>query len=454
MAESSGEKKLLDFKDIFSMGFGSAIGSGIFVLLGFGIAYTGKSVSVSLIAACVMMFFAYFSQILMVSMFPLKGGTYGQSTMLYPPIMVGINAIFLLVISTSLAVYATGSAAYIAALYPKAEPFSKVISIGIITIFFLATIRGSKFLAMIQNVMTGILVISIIAFIIFGLPKMQSGYFGSDFFQNGLAGFISASALMSYTCQGTTGGIALTAVTRNPTKTIPRAILADTLALGILYALVGAVASGVLPYDQVANQNLTVVAKVVFPSYLFYAFIIGGAIFALTTSLLGAIAALRYPIQQVAEDGWLPKFFTKKTKGGYPIVTQLTFYVIAIIPIILNINFDSIVSLVQAPTMLLGIYGNLVCFTLPKKYPEQWKKSIFHMPLPCFYLVMSLAVAVNAFVAYNLFISLTKAQMIADVAALAVCVLIAFIRIRTKAVDVDKLLEAKHAAEMEAVEGN
>ena len=165
MAESSGEKKLLDFKDIFSMGFGSAIGSGIFVLLGFGIAYTGKSVSVSLIAACVMMFFAYFSQILMVSMFPLKGGTYGQSTMLYPPIMVGINAIFLLVISTSLAVYATGSAAYIAALYPKAEPFSKVISIGIITIFFLATIRGSKFLAMIQYVMTGILVISIIVLV-------------------------------------------------------------------------------------------------------------------------------------------------------------------------------------------------------------------------------------------------------------------------------------------------
>lgn len=445
------KQKQLNFFDIFSMGFGSAIGSGIFVLLGFGIAYTGRGISVALVLACVMMLFAYISQIFMASMFPLRGGTYSQSCMLLPPVMTGVNAIFLLVISTSLAVYATGISSYLISLIPGMEPYSKLISVGVITLFFAFTIRGSKFVAMIQNVMTVVLIGAIILFIVMGLPKVKAGYFTDPgFFSGGLGGLVLAISLMSYTCQGTTGGIALTAVTKNPTRTIPLAILADTVALAVLYALVGTVASGVLPVEQVAGQNLTLVAQEIFPHPLYLAFIICGAVFALTTSLMGAIAALRYPLQQVAEDGWLPKVFTKKTKNGYPWVTQLTFYIIAIIPILFGINFDAIVSLVQAPTMLLNIYTNLVCMTIPRKYPKQWEKSVFHMPMPCFYIMMGIGVAVNLFVAYNLFITLSPAQMVADVVALLACVVLAIVRIKTGAVDVNKLLEMKKAAAEEA----
>lgn len=444
-------KKQLNFFDIFSMGFGSAIGSGIFVLLGIGIGYTGHSISLALVLACAMMLFAYISQIFMVSMFPLRGGTYSQSCMLLPPVMTGVNAIFLLVISTSLAVYATGVTSYLISLLPGAAPYSKLISVAVITLFFAFTIRGSKFVAIIQNIMTVVLICAIILFVIMGLPKVQPGYFSKEgFFAGGLGGFVMAISLMSYTCQGTTGGIALTAVTKKPTRTIPLAILADTVALAVLYALVGTVAAGVLPVEQVAGQNLTLVAQEIFPNALYLIFIICGAVFALTTSLMGAIAALRYPLQQVAEDGWLPKVFTKKTSTGYPWVIQLTFYLIAIIPIIFGINFDAIVSLVQAPTMLLNIYTNLVCMTIPKKYPQQWKHSLFHMPMPCFYVLMGLGVLTNIFVAYNLFITLSPAQMIADLLALLGCVVLAIVRIKTGAVDVNKLLELKKAATMEA----
>lgn len=444
-------KKQLNFFDIFSMGFGSAIGSGIFVLLGIGIGYTGHSVTLALVLACAMMLFAYISQIFMVSMFPLRGGTYSQSCMLLPPVMTGVNAIFLLVISTSLAVYATGVTSYLISLLPGAEPYSKLISVAVITLFFAFTIRGSKFVAFIQNVMTVVLICAIVLFVVMGLPKVQAGYFSKeDFFAGGFGGFVMAVSLMSYTCQGTTGGIALTAVTKKPTRTIPLAILADTVALAVLYALVGTVAAGVLPVEQVAGQNLTLVAQEIFPNVLYLIFIVCGAVFALTTSLMGAIAALRYPLQQVAEDGWLPKVFTKKTKGGYPWVIQLTFYFIAIVPILFGINFDAIVSLVQAPTMLLNIYTNLVCMTIPRKYPEQWKRSLFHMPMPCFYLMMGLGVLTNIFVAYNLFVTLSPAQMAADLVAMLACVVLAIVRIKTGAVDVNKLLEMKKAATAEA----
>lgn len=444
-------KKQLNFFDIFSMGFGSAIGSGIFVLLGIGIGYTGHSISLALVLACVMMLFAYISQIFMASMFPLRGGTYSQSCMLLPPVMTGVNAIFLLVISTSLAVYATGVTSYLVSLLPGIAPYSKLISVAVITLFFAFTIRGSKFVAIVQNVMTVVLICAIVLFVVMGLPKVQAGYFSQkDFFTGGIGGFVMAISLMSYTCQGTTGGIALTAVTKKATRTIPLAILADTVALAVLYALVGTVAAGVLPVEQVAGQNLTLVAQEIFPNGLYLVFIICGAVFALTTSLMGAIAALRYPLQQVAEDGWLPRLFTKKTAGGYPWVIQLTFYIIAIIPILFGVNFDAIVSLVQAPTMLLNIYTNLVCMTIPRKYPEQWKRSVFHMPMPCFYCMMGLGVLTNIFVAYNLFITLSPMQMAADLLAMLACVVLAIVRIKTGAVDVNKLLELKKAATAEA----
>jgi len=441
------ETRQLNFFDIFSMSLGGAVGAGIFVLLGIGITYTGRSIPLALIAGSAMMFFAYIYQIVMVSMFPLKGGTYSQSALVMSPVMTGISAVFLLIISTSMAVYTTGIISYLVSLVPATAPYSKVLSVSVMTLFFASTIRGSKFVAKLQNIMTVVLLVAIALFIIIGLPQVEVNYVQKDtFFIGGLPGFLTAVSLMSYACMGTTGGVSLAAVTKNPTKTIPLGIIAATLVLGVAYALVGVVAAGVLPVEEVQGQNLTKVAQIIFPKNLYLVFIIGGAMFALATSLLGAIAALRYPISKIAEDGWLPKFFAKQTANGYPWVTQLTFYIIAIIPILFNVSFDQIIALVQAPTMVLNIYRVVVCYTLPKKYPVQWKNSIFNMPLPAYYLMMSVSVLINIVVAYNLFKTMTLPQLISDIVAMAACIALVVFRLKTKAVDLSKLEEAKKEA--------
>ncbi len=56
------------------------------------------------------------------------------------------------------------------------------------------------------------------------------------------------------------------------------------------------------------------------------------------------------------------------------------FYLISIFPIVTGMELDSVVSLVMIPTMLMNMYLNFVCITLPKKYPEQWEKASFKMP--------------------------------------------------------------------------
>ena len=53
------EKKKLGLFNIFSLGVGGAIGSGIFVMMGFGIAYTGRSIVLAVSVGCLYMLLAY-----------------------------------------------------------------------------------------------------------------------------------------------------------------------------------------------------------------------------------------------------------------------------------------------------------------------------------------------------------------------------------------------------------
>ena len=88
--EAKKEKRNLNLLNIFSLGFGGAVGSGIFVLTGLGIAATGKSIVVSIVAGCIFMLLAYFYNVLLSSMFMFEGGDYSQKALVFNPFFTGI----------------------------------------------------------------------------------------------------------------------------------------------------------------------------------------------------------------------------------------------------------------------------------------------------------------------------------------------------------------------------
>ena len=107
---------------------------------------------------------------------------------------------------------------------------------------------------------------------------------------------------------------------------------------------------------------------------------VGGAIFALTTSLLGGIAAISAPIVAGAEDGWLPKVIAKRTANGYPWVVMLVMYLVAVVPAALNFTLDTIVSFILVPGMFVNVIGICLSFKLPQKYPEAGGKCSLRCP--------------------------------------------------------------------------
>lgn len=447
------EEKKLGMFDIYSLGVGGAIGSGIFVMMGIGIGYTGHSIFLAVTIGCLYMLMAYLYHPIMSSMFILPGGDYDMKSMLFGPTLTGAGAIMIYIQGMALSAYAIAAVDYAAMAIPALQPYYKLVAAVVMTLAFAATIKGSKFMSVITGVMTVVLLVAIAIFIGFGLPQVKPGFFDGDtFFLGGAGGFIQAIAIMGFACQGTTmAPVSMMSVTKKPRRTIPIGIIFITITVGIVYGLMGIVASGVLPVEEVAGQNLAKVAQEIFPGWLYFIFIIGGAVFAILTSLVSSIAMLRHPCWQVAKDGWLPGVFLKTTKGGYPYVIQGLFYIMSILPILLDFSLEALVSLIMIPVMLMNAYLNISLIRIVKKYPEQWKASIFHMPQILLDVLCVIGMLCALVVAASLFMMLKPAEMGICAVILLVCVGIAAIRIKTGAVSKEALLQKREEIAERAV---
>ncbi len=449
------EKKKIGIFELACYGIGNCIGSGIFVSMGEGIGYTGKAIPFALVFSCIVVLFAYWYKTLMSGMFALPGGRYAQQALLQPPILVGFSGTSLIFGGLSFAMYGLAIVEYAATVFPAIEPYTKWIALAIITVFFLTTLLGGKFMGKFNAIMVGVLILSLVVYLIVGLPKVDYSVLNmsdENYFGGGIMGFIMAIALMSFACQGATMPIDMTEDAKNPKKTMPKAILLSSAVVMIVYILIAIVSVGILPVEQVADKNLGVVAEALFPRAIFIVFIIGGACFAIATSLYTTIAGIQYPLLQAVEDGWLPKALGKKTKKGYPWLLMLIMYIVAVIPVFVEVELSALVSLIMIPTMILNTVNNVLMFKLVKKYPEAWKNSFFHMPKWLLNASLIFATICSLLITAALFTTLELYQIIVMIVIVAAMFGFSFYRIKTGKIDLKELEHAKQEAEKAAKE--
>lgn len=446
----SENKKKLGVAELMCYGIGNCVGSGIFVSMGSGIGFTGRSIPVALIAACAVVLFAYAYKTIMAGMFVLPGGNYSQQALLQPPLLVGVSAISTIFSGLAFAMYAMSIVEYASTVFPQIAPYGKWIAVAIITLFFITTFFGGKFMGKFNLILVAVLLISLFVYVVVGLPQVDfstANPFGEGYFKGGATGFIMAVAMMSFACQGATMPIAMTADAKNPKRSLPKAILLASLVVMVIYCLIGIVSVGILPVEEVADKSLGVVAKEIFPYGVFVVFIIGGACFAIATSLYGAIASVQHPLMATIEDGWLPAFLGTKNKKGYPWVMMLVLYVIAIVPVFVNVRLQDLISLMMIPIMVLNLVNNVLMFRLIKKYPQAWKKSFFHMPKWAFCVTMALAILCDLLISVALFTTMESGDQYMIVILLGALFGYSFYRIKSGKVNLSDLERAKAEAE-------
>lgn len=228
--------------------------------------------------------------------------------------MAGIYLYIQLFSCLAISMYTLSFADYFLSLFPGIN--AKLICFIVLTFLFVMHIFGVKQAARLQNILCAVLAIAIASYICLGIGHIQPNYFTEGFMTKGVGGFILASIYLTFAAGGAQYVVNYSSVSKNPTKDIPFVIIASTAAVVLVYAVMSTVAAGVLPVDQVANQPLSVSAVAFMPKTIYTFFVVGGAMFALLTTLNFNIGMIVYPIAGACADGWLPKKLAEKIKNS------------------------------------------------------------------------------------------------------------------------------------------
>lgn len=424
-------RRELGKKELFGIAIGQVIGAGIMALVGYGIAMTGRSVNFAMVLSAVWVILLSIPWIFISSCLRLRGGEYTQAAVLCGERFAGIYIAIYLVRNLQMAVYTLSFTSYFISLVPGAN--SLVVSLAVASLFFGLNIFPTKFMAGIQNIMVVVLCLALGAFIVYGLPQVQSGYFAQPgLFTQGISGFLAASAFMTFATFGANSIFQLSGECKNPKKDIPFVLIVATLFVAVIYAFVATVAAGVLPLEAVSGENLAKVAEAILSRPLYLVFIIGGALGALATSLNATIAWVTKPLLQACDDGWFPQ------KLGYlhpqyktPVILIGIYYVLTIIPILLKINMDLITNSVLVCMYLCMMVTSLATIRLPKLFPDEWNQSPFKCSQGFLTSLCILATVVLGVQVYYNAMLLTTPILLANIGLLTAAVLYALARHRT-----------------------
>ena len=426
--------RTLGKKELMGIAIGQIIGAGIMSMMGVAIAMTGRSANLAFMLSAVFTMCTFFPSIFITSCIRMRGGMYTQMAIFAGDKWAGYYSVVYFITNMSLAMYALSFAQYALALLPTGGS-QKVIALVVGTLFFILNYFGVDLMAKIQNLLVIVLLLSLTMFAVFGLPSVDfANYFSNAdglFLSDGISGFLTAVAYLGFATGGATVILGVSAECKNPTKDIPFVIIVSTVSVAILYGLVATTASGVLPVAEVANQPLTLVAAEVLPQPLYIFFIVGGAMFALATTLNSQIMSCTKPVMQSCEDGWFPQSLAALSKYKTPWKILIIYYVILVVPIVLELEIAQISSIVQ----ILGYLNNLVltitAMKLPKMFPEAWEKSQFHVPTAVFNTLMIITCAALLVQASFMLKSMTPQLIIFNVAVMAAGFIWAFYRTGT-----------------------
>lgn len=416
-------QRVLGLKELYAVAIGTVIGAGIVTILGQAIEATGISAWLAYLVAIIIGFVTLIPFVFISSVVRLKGGFYSLVLGLLGERWGGMFIMCYIPNGFTYGLYGLSLGIYVNSLFPSVN--KTLVGIIAIVIVYLINLTGVKGMAKLQKAMTWTLIASLCVFIILGITKLTTSPFNTsnpDWLTNGGIGFWDAIILLVYSTTSYYLTCNFAGSAKNPKHDIPLVLCTLPLILMVIYCGAAFVAACVLPVSEVAGQPLTYVAKAVMPRWMLYVFIVGGACMALATTLNGTFASFGRMYAQGCKDGWFPESISKMNKNDSPVILYTISAIVGIIPLLVGFNVKQITSNTVLLTYICNLMPMIAVLFLPKKYPEEWKKSRLHVSDPVFYTIMAISIITKIVVMY---FSASKIPTLALIISLA-CIALGF----------------------------
>jgi APA family basic amino acid/polyamine antiporter len=330
--------KTLGALSITAMGIGAIIGAGIFVLTGTAAAqYAGPGIMLSFVLGGIACAFVGLCYSEMAALIPVAGSSY---TYTYATLgeffawLIGWDLI--LEYAMGAATVAVGWSGYVTSLLKDVGiviparfahapgtaidgggtalfNLPAVVIVALITILLM---RGTKESARFNNIMVAVKLTVVVAFIALGWGHVDMAHWSplippneGTFGQYGYSGILRGAGVVFFAFIGFDAVSTAAQEARKPQKDMPIGILGSLAVCTILYVLVAAVLTGLVPYKEL-NVPDPIAKGVDAIGIGWFALLIKlGALTGLTTVILVLLYGQSRIFFTMANDGLLPKLF-------------------------------------------------------------------------------------------------------------------------------------------------
>jgi APA family basic amino acid/polyamine antiporter len=343
-AEGVQLSKSLGVISITSMGIGAIIGAGIFVLTGTAAArYAGPAIMLSFVLGGIVCAFVGLCYSELAAMIPVCGSTYTYTYATLGELFAWIIGWDLILeYAMGAATVAVGWSGYITSLLHNfgieipanwaAAPGTAVkladgtdataiLNLPAALIIFALTamlIFGTKESSRLNNVMVAVKLVVVVAFIALGAFYVNPAHWHplipdnkGTFGEYGLSGILRGSGVVFFAFIGFDAVSTAAQEAQKPQRDMPIGILGSLVICTVLYILVSAVLTGLVPYTDLNVPDPIAKGVDVIGLTWFSILIKVGAIAGLTTVILVSLYGQGRIFYTMAHDGLLPGFFNK-----------------------------------------------------------------------------------------------------------------------------------------------
>lgn len=373
-------QRSLTFWDVFALALGQVIGSGIMVLVGIAIGFTGYAIPYAFLLSAVLSTIKQLPVAFMGSAMPATGGLYVYCKRVLGPRLGFFYLAILLITHILIALFALGFAQYALALVPALN--AKAMALGVLVVFYLVNLVGVKEAAIVQKVMVVVLLLGLSSLIVFGIVEVDFTRFTDRraLLPQGWYGFGLACVVLSFATGGAQYVSELGGEMQHPERDLPLAMIGATLVAALFYTFVSVVAVGVLPLELTAGKPLAEVAKAVLPPTVYVAFVVGAGMFALTTSINSTFSWATKSVLIACEDGWLPpRLAVVNTRFQTPHLLLTCLLVLGAAPIAAGWDLRYIIMLGGGLVFIYDLLPLVAAFLLARRLPEVFAQARMKM---------------------------------------------------------------------------
>ena len=414
MAEKSGLAKSLTAFDLVILGIGAVIGTGIFVLTGVAAArYAGPAVPLSFVLSGLTCAFAGLAYAEFASIVPASGSayTYAYASMgEFIAFIVGWNLV--LEYTVTCAAVAVGWSGYVVGLFKSAgyNVLPEALTLptfdgGLINLpaifitMFLSVllIRGTRESVTVNRILVFVKLAAVFIFLVIAGPKVDVTNW-EPFMPFGYSGIAQGAAIVFFAYIGFDAVATSAEECNNPSRDLPIGILGSLFVCTILYAVVAAVLTGVVPYTLLDTPEPVAFALRELGYTIGSALVGVGAICGITTVLLVLLYGQARIFFVMSRDGLVPASICKvhsKYKTPY-IVTIVGCILVSIIGGLFPVGV--IAEMANIGTLTAFTIAAVGVMVLRKSDPDLHR----NFKCPAVWVVAPLAMLSCLYLIYNL----------------------------------------------------